>query len=412
MNILFLTLSRISDINNRGIYTDLMRKFRDEGHFVNIVCPVERRFNQDTQIIQQDGVNILRVKTLNIQKTNIFEKGVGTLLLELQYYKAIRKFHGNIKFDLILYSTPPITFTSVIRSLKKQTGAITYLLLKDIFPQNAVDIGMLNTYSPIYKYFRRKEKRLYALSDHIGCMSNANLRYLLEHNPEIPDHKVEVNPNSISISGDYLTEEEKRNIRLQYNIPSEKVVFVYGGNLGKPQGVTFLPEIIKANKINSLAFFVIVGSGTEFNGLNKWFQENNPENALLLSALPKDRYDHLVQSCDVGLILLDKRFTIPNFPSRLLSYLEYKMPVITATDPNTDIGTIAEENGFGYKALHGDIGAMNLAIRLFSEDRVVRHRMGEWGYQYLFENYLVEHSYNKIITKINVSNQSVGQNLN
>jgi len=412
MNLLFITLLRVTDINDRGIYTDLMRKFRDEGHSVTIVCPEERRYKQETQILQRDNVRILRVKTLNIQKTNIVEKGIGTLLLEFQLFKAIEKYIGEIKFDLVLYSTPPITLTTLIYSLKERSGACSYLLLKDIFPQNAVDIGMLSNQSPIYNLFRKKEKKLYALSDHIGCMSPANVRYLLDHNPEIPDHKVEVNPNSISLSGDYLTEEEKRNIRQQYNIPSEKVVFVYGGNLGKPQGVSFLPEIISSNKINASAYFVIVGSGTEFNGLNKWFQENYPENAKLLPGLPKEKYDQLVQSCDVGLILLDKRFTIPNFPSRLLSYLEYKMPVIAATDPNTDIGTIAAENGFGFKTLHGDIEAMNLAIGLLAEDKVVRSRMGERGYQFLIENYLVEHSYNKIIAKINIDNQSVEQNLN
>ena len=51
----------------------------------------------------------------------------------------------------------------------------------------------------------------------------------------------------------------------------------------------------------------------------------------------------LANSCDVGLIFLDKRFTIPNFPSRLLSYMQASMPVLAATDVNTDIGKVIEE---------------------------------------------------------------------
>ena len=93
--------------------------------------------------------------------------------------------------------------------------------------------------------------------------------------------------------------------------------------------------------------FVVVGNGTEYSKLEDWYQNNITDNVKLMSRLPKEDYDMLVSSCDVGLIFLDHRFTIPNYPSRLLSYLEYKMPIICCTDPNTDIGRIAEENGYG-----------------------------------------------------------------
>lgn len=82
----------------------------------------------------------MKVKTLNIQKTNIVEKGIGNVLLEYQFEKAINKYYNNTKFDLVLYSTPPITLTRIIDRIKKRNSAGTYLLLKDIFPQNAVDL--------------------------------------------------------------------------------------------------------------------------------------------------------------------------------------------------------------------------------------------------------------------------------
>lgn len=176
MNILFLTLSRISDISLRGIYTDLMREFIHHGHNVYLVVPSERRLHQPTGAFESAGAKILRVRTLNIQKTNIIEKGIGTLLLEYQYQYAIRKYWKDIRFNLILYSTPPITFNRIIASLKKRYNAKSYLLLKDIFPQNAVDLGMFSKNSLLYKFFRRKEERLYQLSDYIGCMSPANVR--------------------------------------------------------------------------------------------------------------------------------------------------------------------------------------------------------------------------------------------
>ena len=121
MNIIFLTVSRIKEIKSRGIYTDLMRKFRDEGHNVYIVTPYERQFALPTSLSEVDGIHLLGVRTLNIQKTNIIEKGIGTILLETQFNRAIKKYLSHVNFDLILYSTPPITFTDVVRNLKKGT---------------------------------------------------------------------------------------------------------------------------------------------------------------------------------------------------------------------------------------------------------------------------------------------------
>ena len=138
MNVIFLTLIRFSDIKERGIYQDLMRKFRAEGHKVYIVSPNERRLGFETSLVEDGAGGMLNVKTLNVQKTSFLEKGLGTLLLERQYRTAIQKYLSGISFDLILYSTPPITFTKVIAYLKKNSPrAKTYLLLKDIFPQNA-----------------------------------------------------------------------------------------------------------------------------------------------------------------------------------------------------------------------------------------------------------------------------------
>jgi len=111
MNILFLTLVNISSVEDRGIYQDLLRKFRNEGHRLFIVNPVERSVGRNTYLTESGRVKVLKVKTFNIQKTNIIEKGVGTLAIEFQYLKAIKKYFSDIKFDLILYSTPPITFS-------------------------------------------------------------------------------------------------------------------------------------------------------------------------------------------------------------------------------------------------------------------------------------------------------------
>ena len=392
MNILFLTVSRINDINSRGIYTDLLRLFIKKGHKVHIVSPTERRFGEDTHLIEKADHSILKVRTLNIQKTNFIEKGIGTILLEYQYEKAIKKYFKDIKFDLILYSTPPIILTRIIDKIKKRDNAKTYLLLKDIFPQNAVDIGIISGKGLLYNRFRKKEKKLYQLSDYIGCMSPANVKYLLEHNPEIDPDTVEVCPNSVELKTE-LPPINKSALKEKYGIPVDSTVFIYGGNLGKPQGLDFLIKVLDSNRDKKDRYFLVVGSGTEYGRISEWFVNNNPDNAQLLSALPKHEYDELVRSCDVGLIFLDPRFTIPNYPSRLLSYLEYKMSVLIATDVNTDIGSVAQENGYGFWCENGDLNTFNSLVDKLAADSSLRAQMGDKGYKFLAENYTVDRNY-------------------
>ncbi len=397
MTILFLTLSRITDIEQRGIYTDLMRRFVRDGHEVYIVVPFERQTGRQTELFQSGSAHILGVKTLNIQKTNVVEKGIGTLLLERQYMSAIKQHLANVHFDLVLYSTPPITFNKVIKWVKEKYKTKSYLLLKDIFPQNAVDLGMFSKRSPIYKMFRRKEETLYQLSDYIGCMSPANVQYIIKHNPSIDATRVEVCPNSVELTNIDKTI-DAQTIKEKYGIPTDKLICIYGGNLGKPQGVDFLMEAIVSNEQRNDTFFVVAGSGTEFGRIQEWFVMHRPKNAKLFKALPKAEYDVLMRSADVGLIFLDCRFTIPNYPSRLLSYLENRIPIMMATDVNTDIGAIAEENGYGLWVESGDLENFDKKLDTILVDAQLRKEMGENGYQFLLDNYTVEHTANKILS--------------
>ena len=121
-----------------------------------------------------------------------------------------------------------------------------------------------------------------------------------------------------------------------------------------------------------------------------------PVNLTLIKSLPKSEYDSIVSVSDVGMIFLDHRFTIPNFPSRLLSYLKEKKPVLACTDKNTDIGKIAEENSFGLNSVSNNVENFIRNVEKFT-DRELRTRLGENGYKFLLENYTVENSYSIIM---------------
>ena len=414
MIILFLTLVEFDSLQERNIYTDLLREFVKNKHYVYAISPVEKRKQQETHLVQEENACVLRLKIGNTQKTNIIEKGISTVMVEPTFKKAIKKFFSDVKFDLVLYSTPPITLVSAVEYVKRRDNAKTYLLLKDIFPQNAVDIGMMSKEGIkgfLYRYFRKKEKRLYAISDRIGCMSQANVDYVIKHNPEMDPDKVEMCPNSIEVVDKSVDSETRNRIREKYEIPLDKTVFVYGGNLGKPQGIPFMIECLKRCADISEVFFLIVGDGTEFGLIDEYVRTSKPANVKLMNRLPKEDYDTLAAACDVGMIFLDHRFTIPNFPSRLLSYMQAKLPVLACTDSNSDIGKVITEGGFGWwcESDDAEVG-MSLVEMAHNSDILV---MGEKGFEYILNHYSSAESYRMIVNQEkgfkNANNSNINQ---
>lgn len=395
MNILFLSLS-FSTAGHTSFYEDFLREFRKHGHHVYIACANEKRSTEKDGLEMLNGLPVLRIRIGNITgNISLIEKGLSTFAIDSLFLKAVKKEYGGIKFDLIMYPTPPITLVNTIAEMKKRTGAKTYLLLKDIFPQNALDLGMMSkggVKGIIYKYFRKKEKKLYKISDYIGCMSPANCEYVIKNNPEVNTDCVEVCPNCIRVEeSEPPIVARDSTIREKYNIPEDAVIFIYGGNLGRPQGIPFLLQCLEREKDNKKAFFLIIGTGTEYEKIQRYMQDAKPQNALLLEYLPKEEYQKIANQCDVGMIFLDHRFTIPNFPSRLLSYLRAAMPVLVASDTVCDMGQIAEKNGFGKWCESNNVEEFSTAVGELI--RANRTDMGKKGWDYLKNNYTIEDGY-------------------
>lgn len=393
MNILFLTLVSIHSFDEEhNIYADLCRCFISQGDCVYLACPNDSA--KKTEYIPYNNQNgILRIAIGEIQKTNIISKGINTLLVGSRFKRAIRKHLGDIRFDLAIYSTPPITLYSVVTYIAKREHAVTYLLLKDIFPQNAVDLGMMSksgVRSIVYRYFRRREKQLYAISDSIGCMSAQNVKYLLEKNSQIDPRKVHVSPNSFDPKLIRVSADEKRKIREMYGIPQNQIVFVYGGNIGRPQNGEFIIRCMQRMSEHSYCYFAICGNGTDYRKLEEYAQVSKQTNLLLIPNMSRQEYEAFVGSCDIGLLFLDYRFTIPNFPSRMLSYMQKCLPVLACTDRATDVGRIIVQGDFGWWCPSNDPGSFCDTVDKACRSDVAA--LGERAGQYLIEHYSVQES--------------------
>ncbi|SEW39812.1 glycosyltransferase [[Clostridium] fimetarium] len=393
MNVLLITIAwpKVGEYN---LYSDLAQEFYENGNKVTVAAVNERVNNQKTFLAYEDNIQVLRVKSGNIQKRNKYLKVIFSFLAGPKIIYAMHRYFKREKFDLILFATPPITLSLSVILLKKLYHSKLYLLLKDIWPQDAVDLGEMRKGGIVWSVFRLLEKITYKNSDYIGCMSDANVDFIRKNNQYLSNKVIEVCPNSEKIRN--LECVERDLIREKYDLPKDKMIFVYGGNLGKAQGVDFLVDIINYYQERNSFYFLIIGAGTEYLYLFNLIS-NIYSNAKILPWIKKTDFTEIVQACDVGLILLSKNSSVPNFPSRLLTYLTAKTPIISATDSATDIGDIIEAAGCGAKAYNGDIGSFDLAVEKVIASEKNGDLMGENGYKLFLEKYTTKRSYDIIM---------------
>ena len=378
MNILYLSAVPFKFDKNPSIYTDLIQELTGFGDKVTILSITSDLKPFQIKKISKKNIDLIYIGSFQLYNVNIFRKGLSILSLPFFMRRAIKGLDLK-KFEVVLYETPPITWAGIVKEIKKKNKIKSFLMLKDIFPQNAVDIGLMKKEGVIFKYFKRKEKLLYEISDYIGCMSKGNMDYILKNNPGISQEKVYYFPNTKKDTGNRSMDFEKENLQ-----------FVYGGNMGLPQGVLNIAPAITYFKNDKDIEFIFVGKGTEWNKINEYFKEQ--KNVKVLESLPREEYEKLLSSCDAGFIFLDSRFTIPNYPSRTLAYLEKGIPIIAATDKNTDIRNLVQDNNVGLWSCSDDIASLIENIKIMKENKEIRKEFSKNARELFLKEFQVERS--------------------
>jgi len=389
MKVLYIATSFPEPDKGATIYTDLAETLHEAGHSVTVVVSEQAKNLSETKKGIERGFEVIRIVTGNYYDVGLVEKGITTLRIPFLMRKGIARHLKDREFDFILYEAPPVTNASLVNWAKKYFNCPSYLMLKDIFPQNAVDIGIIKKNSIIYHFFKNKEKRLYESASIIGCMSEANKKFIIKNNPQIDERKIELFPNTKKITNDILP--QKQTMRGKYDIPNDACVFLFGGNMGKPQYIDLLCETIVECKNEANIYFLFVGRGTERHKLEKTINRESITNAKIIENLPRPQYEQITKESDVGLIILDPRFTIPNYPSRILSYMEYSKPVIAATDKVTDLKKLIEDAECGEWIWSADKNHFVEAVKMMSRNPN-RKELGANGRKYLEKNFSVAKS--------------------
>lgn len=389
MKILYIATSFPEFNKGSTIYTDLAEALHEAGHSITVAVSEQTKNLNQTRMTKERGFDVLRIVTGNYYDVSLIEKGITTLRIPGLMKKGISRYLTDRKFDFILFEAPPVTNASLVNWAKKQYQCPSYLMLKDIFPQNAVDLGLMRKNGLLHIVFKHLERKLYNSATIIGCMSEGNRSYIINHNSWLDKKKIEIFPNTKKIAKDIA--QNALGIRQKYSIPTEACIFLFGGNMGKPQFVDLLSQAMIDCKNDKNIFFLFVGRGTERYKLDNCIKSEHILNARVVENLPRNQYEQITREIDVGLIILDPRFTIPNYPSRILSYMEYSKPVIAATDATTDLKSLIEQSKCGVWTWSGDKEKFVEVIRKMSKSPLL-NEMGKNGREYLERNFSLKNS--------------------
>ncbi|MDY5583416.1 MAG: glycosyltransferase family 4 protein [Candidatus Merdousia sp.] len=383
-----LHISAVFSIGNGGIYSDLGEALVSGGHSVDVLlADASLRFCDKPSWFEQNGVSILRVPTFKMQKMGIVKKSLAFVLLPFILKRALKKFLSQKNYDLIIFDAPPITLTPVVASAKKLFKCPVFLMQKDIFPQNAVDVGLFPKCSPVYWYFRRQERKMLALADKIGCMSQGNIDYIRKHNPYIDAEKVVYFPNAVKVNP-FVRSDGRTELCRKFGIPQNACIFLYGGNMGIPQYMQLTAAAIRHFKNDSRVYFMCIGSGTKAGIIKDAIASANPSNAAYYSAIPRADYDLIARNCDVGIVTLSPYFTIPNYPSKSLGYMAAALPILAATDTNTDFRALVDSQAkCGIWCASSDENAFFEAIQTLASNADLRSSFGANGRKYFERNF-------------------------
>lgn len=370
MKILYLVDSYYPEIRSATrLARDLVREFTAHGHHVTLLTPSpELRVPMTEE--WQEGVRIVRVRSGPTKGVNRVTRAINEIRLSAGIWRHAGTFLKANPHDLIVSYSPTIFFGDLVRRLKRLWGAGTYLILRDLFPQWAVDAGVLSRRSPVYWYFDHKARSQYAVADVIGVQSVGDLAHFADSGA-----RVEVLYNWLKPE---LPGPDGVDRRAKYGV-GNRFVFFYGGNIGVAQNLDLVVRLAQELADNPRAHILLVGDGNEARRLSVEIASRGLKNIAIHPSVPEDEYFRLLAEMDVGLISLDPRLTNNNFPAKLLGYLALGKPVLAALNPGHELFGLLSQSETGLCALATDDRTFHANARRLLDDPREARRLGENG---------------------------------
>lgn len=400
MNVLFIYWANPGDPGSSTLSKDMAEEFARQGHNVVSVIPLEKKFKKITYIMQNPNHTILHIKTGNFfnLKSRI-EKAITALTIATRLLNGIIAYLKNYKFDLIITRAPFLGDSTLVLPLKKHYKCPVYLMLFDIFPQTAWDMGIIKS-RLIFNFFKYQEKKMLSAFDVIWCTSPGNAKYMLDHHPNLTSNKVKWLYHYARIEP--APHIDRVAIRQSMGYTDTDFIALFGGNMGIPQKLENLLYLAAKAKVFKNAKFLFIGVGTEKTRIEQMAENLELDNVKFISYLPRSEYELFASSCDIGLVSLDERFTVPNFPSKTTDYFKLSLPILASLDKSaaTDYGNLLQDEIHGgLYAISGDIAKLFEQFENLYNEPDLRNEMGKNGRKFYEQELNVSNACKKIINK-------------
>jgi glycosyltransferase involved in cell wall biosynthesis len=360
---------------------DLAVELAGRGHEVTVAAP-DDTLSSRCSVGQVQGITVLRTRSPRIKGAPLVLRAIHEIRLSGVMWRAGRTFFTEHPCDLIAFYSPTIFFGPLVRRLKRLWGCPAYLILRDIFPQWAVDASILRERSLPYRYFRRRELEQYAAADVIGVQSPGNLRYF-EERGWTARYRLEVLYNWAPAEHGSLPESR---LREQLGLQG-KVVFFYGGNIGVAQDMDNVLRLAESLRDERDVHFLLVGDGSEVPRLKELIRTKSLENVTIHPPLDLRAYLAALAEFDVGLITLDRALKTQNFPGKMLGYMSFAIPTLASINPGNDLRQVLEGSDAGLVADNGDDARLREHALRLARDPELRRRIGENGRRLLRERF-------------------------
>jgi GT2 family glycosyltransferase/glycosyltransferase involved in cell wall biosynthesis len=381
-----------STMSSAKLVDDLAHEFHRLGHEVLVAAP-DGAIRKGFEMTQEAGIKVLRIKTGEIKSASWWLRAWREMRLSSVMWRKGKSFFLQNPSDLIIYYSPTIFFGSLVARLKRCYNCPSYLILRDIFPQWAVDTGILRRKSLIHRFFECKEKLNYDAATIIGVQSPANLSYFSEKSMK-RKYRLEVLYNWAANTLDRAFDGEyRRRLGLQ-----DKVVFFYGGNIGLAQDMDNILRLAENMKIEKAAHFLLVGDGSEVQRLHSLIAEKGLTNITLHPSVDQDAYLDMLSEFDVGLISLAQGLKTQNFPGKMLSYMDRAKPILASINPGNDLGPLLEKHDAGLVCINGDDDRFEALARRLLTNRELRNRLGQNAHSMLADCFSVSRAAQQILS--------------
>jgi glycosyltransferase involved in cell wall biosynthesis len=365
------------------IMHELALGFKELGHDVTVLTPEASGQVALLNKTDLDEVAVWRFRSGPIKDISRPRRLINETLLSYRAWQAIKPELESLSIDGIIYYSPTIFFGSLVQRLKNHFSCPAYLVLRDLFPQWAIDEGMIGEKSLITRYLRFFESKNYQAADQIGLMSDKNIEVFQQLHPNYSN--TEVLRNWVRVSENISDEIYWRE---QLGL-EDKVILLYGGNIGKAQDMPNLMRLAKALQTESDAYFIFVGQGESYQNVADFIAENHLQNVTLMPSISQQEFRTLLAEVDIGLFSLAANHTAHNFPGKILGYIANQLPVLGSVNAGNDLMPTINQHQAGFVFENGDDLALVEAAKRLVQSKELRDGCGKNARQLLDSHFSV-----------------------